>query len=144
MTTYVPSGKDVERQRKWYLVDAAGMTVGRLASRVARILMGKHKPEYTPFLDLGDHVIVINAAQVRFTGRKWEQKVYRYHTGYPGGLKEIPAKRMLAEHPERIVEWAILGMLPKTKLGKKMAKKLRVYAGPEHPHEAQRPEPLTF
>ncbi len=143
MKTYVPSGKDLDAQRKWYVVDAAGMTVGRLASRVARILMGKHKPTYTPFLDLGDHVIVINAAKVRFTGRKWEQKIYRYHTGHPGGLKEIPAKRMLAEHPERIVEWAILGMLPKTKLGRKKAKRLRVYAGPEHPHEAQRPEPLT-
>ncbi len=143
MKTYVPSGKDLDAQRKWYVVDAAGMTVGRLASRVARILMGKHKPTYTPFLDLGDHVIVINAAKVRFTGRKWEQKIYQYHTGHPGGLKEIPAKRMLAEHPERIVEWAILGMLPKTKLGRKKAKRLRVYAGPEHPHEAQRPEPLT-
>jgi len=144
MKTYVSSGKDLEKQRKWYVVDAAGMTVGRLASRVAPLLIGKHKPTYTPFLDLGDHVIVVNAAKVRLTGRKWEQKVYRHHSGYPGGLKEASAKKVLGEHPERIVEWAIKGMLPKTKLGKKMARKLKVYAGPDHPHEAQQPEILTL
>ena len=144
MKTFVPSGKNLETQRKWYLVDATGMTVGRLASRVAPLLMGKHKPTYTPFLDLGDHVIVINAANVVFTGQKWRQKVYRSHSGYPGGLKETTARQLMAKHPERVVELAIKGMLPKTPLGKKMARKLKVYAGPEHPHQAQQPEVLTF
>lgn len=144
MKTFVPSGKELERHRKWYLIDATGMTVGRLAARVAPLLMGKHKPTYTPFLDLGDHVIVVNAAKVVFTGQKWRQKVYRWHSGYPGGLKETTARRLMAEHPERIVDLAIKGMLPKTRLGKKMARKLKVYAGPEHPHQAQQPEILTF
>jgi len=144
MKTYFPSGINLESQRKWYLVDAKGQTVGRLASHIAPILMGKHKPNYTPFLDLGDHVIVINANQVKFTGNKWDEKVYRWHSGYPGGLKETPARVMLAKHPERIVAWAIKGMLPKTTLGRKMGKKLKVYAGSEHPHQAQRPEPLTI
>ncbi|HXF04685.1 MAG TPA: 50S ribosomal protein L13 [Blastocatellia bacterium] len=144
MKTFVPSGKNLEKQRKWYLIDATGMTVGRLASRVAPLLMGKHKPTYTPFLDLGDHVIVINAANVVFTGQKWRQKVYRWHSGYPGGLKETTARHLMAKHPERVVELAIKGMLPKTPLGKKMARKLKVYAGPEHPHQAQKPEILTF
>lgn len=144
MKTFVPSGKNQEQQRTWYLIDATGMTVGRLASRVAPLLMGKHKPTYTPFLDLGDHVIVVNAAKVIFTGQKWRQKVYRSHSGYPGGLKETTARHLLAEHPERIVELAIKGMLPKTRLGKKMARKLKVYAGPAHPHQAQKPQVLTF
>lgn len=144
MKTFVPSGKNLEKQRKWYLVDATGMTVGRLASRVAPLLMGKHKPTYTPFLDLGDHVIVINAANVVLTGQKGRQKVYRWHSGYPGGLKETTARQLMAKHPERVVELAIKGMLPKTRLGKKMARKLKVYAGPEHPHQAQQPEILTF
>ncbi len=140
MKTFVPSGKELEKQRTWYLVDASGMTLGRLASRVAPLLMGKHKPTYTPFLDMGDHVIVINAEKVVLTGQKWQQKVYRWHSGYPGGLKEASARRLLAEHPERIVERAIKGMLPKTTLGRKMARKLKVYAGAEHPHQAQKPE----
>lgn len=144
MKTFVPSGKNLEKQRKWYLIDATGMTVGRLASRVAPLLMGKYKPTYTPFLDLGDHVIVINAANVVFTGQKWRQKVYRWHSGYPGGLKETTARHLMAKHPERVVELAIKGMLPKTPLGRKMARKLKVYAGPEHPHQAQKPEILTF
>lgn len=144
MKTFVPSGKNLEKQRKWYLVDATGMTVGRLASRVAPLLMGKHKPTYTPFLDLGDHVVVINAANVVLTGQKWRQKVYRWHSGYPGGLKETTARQLMAKHPERVVELAIKGMLPKTPLGKKMGRKLKVYAGPEHPHQAQQPEVLTF
>lgn len=144
MKTFVPSGKNLEKQRKWYLVDATGMTVGRLASRVAPLLMGKHKPTYTPFLDLGDHVVVINAANVVLTGQKWRQKVYRWHSGYPGGLKETTARQLMAKHPERVVELAIKGMLPKTPLGRKMGRKLKVYAGPEHPHQAQQPEVLTF
>jgi large subunit ribosomal protein L13 len=120
------------------------MTVGRLASRLAPILIGKNKPSYTPFLDLGDHVIVVNAAKVTLTGRKWEQKVYRHHSGYPGGLKQASAKKVLAERPDRIVRDAIQGMLPKSKLGKKIVKKLKVYAGPDHPHTAQNPEVLKF
>jgi large subunit ribosomal protein L13 len=144
MSTYFPSGRDLESQRKWYLVDAKGLAVGRLASQVAPILMGKHKPSFTPFLDLGDHVIVINAQQVEFTGNKWQAKQYRWHSGYPGGLKETSAQAMLKKHPERIIEWAIKGMLPKTKLGRKMGKKLKVYAGSEHPHEAQQPEALSI
>lgn len=144
MSTYFPTGKNFESHRKWYLVDAQGMTVGRLASRIAPILMGKNKPSYTPFLDLGDHVIVINAAQVNFTGNKWDEKLYRRHSGYPGGLKEITARKMLAKHPERVVELAVKRMLPKTRLGEKMFKKLKVYAGPEHPHQAQMPQVLQF
>jgi large subunit ribosomal protein L13 len=144
MRTYVPSGKNLEASRKWYLIDAAGKTVGRLASRVARLLMGKDKPNYTPFLDMGDHVVIINAEKVVFTGRKWQQKVYRRHSGYPGGLKQISAREQLDKHPERILELAIRGMLPKNKLGRAMAKKLRVYAGSNHPHSAQRPEPIDF
>ena len=126
--------------RKWLLVDAAGATVGRLSTFVARALMGKHRPEYTPYLDTGDFVVVVNASKVRMTGRKLEQKLYRWHTGYPGGLKEVQAARMLQEHPDRIIERSVRGMLPKGPLGKSLGKKLKVYAGPEHPHEAQQPE----
>ncbi|RMG51384.1 MAG: 50S ribosomal protein L13 [Acidobacteria bacterium] len=144
MSTYFPTGKNLESQRKWYLVDAEGLTVGRLASRIAPILMGKNKPTYTPFLDMGDHVIVINAAKVKFTGRKWKAKYYRHHSGYPGGLKEFTAEQILQKHPERLIELAVRRMLPKTKLGRKMFKKLKVYAGSEHPHQAQKPEPLKI
>ena len=122
----------------------ARVTVGRLASEVARRLMGKHKPTYTPFLDMGDHVIVINAAKIIFKGNKTEDKIYRHHTGWPGGLKEVKAKDMLANKPARLVELAIRGMLPKTKLGRAMSGKLKVYAGAEHPHGAQKPAPLTL
>ncbi len=144
MSTYFPSGKDLESQRKWYLVDAQGLTVGRLASRIAPILMGKNKPSYTPFLDVGDHVVIVNAAEVKFTGNKWDEKLYRRHSGYPGGLKEISARKVLATYPERIIEMAVKRMLPKTKMGEKMFKKLKVYAGSEHPHQAQQPEPLKI
>lgn len=144
MSTYFPRGKNLESQRKWYLVDAKGLTVGRLASRIAPVLMGKNKPRYTPFLDTGDHVIVINAGGVEFKGNKWDQKLYRRHSGYPGGLKETTALQMRAKHPERIIELAVKRMLPKNKLGRKMFKKLRVYAGSEHPHQAQKPEQLKF
>ncbi len=137
MRTVVATPKSV--MRKWYLIDADGQVLGRVASVAARLLQGKHKPSYTPFLDGGDHVVIVNAAKVRLTGRKEESKLYRYHTGYEGGLKEIPAKEMRARHPTRLVEWAVRGMLPKTKLGDAMYRKLKVYAGPDHPHAAQRP-----
>lgn len=125
--------------RRWYLVDAEGQTLGRLASRVAQILRGKHKPIYTPYLDTGDHVLVVNAEKVRLTGKKLDQKRYYRHSGYPGGLKETPIRRMLETYPERVVELAIKGMMPKGTLGRSMTRKLRVYAGPDHPHSAQQP-----
>jgi large subunit ribosomal protein L13 len=140
MSTYVPSGKNLEQTRKWLIIDANGQTVGRLATEAARILMGKNKPTYTPYIDVGDHVIVINAEKVVFTGNKWQDKVYRHHTGWPGGLKEITAQKQLQQHPTRILELAIRGMLPKNKLGRKMGKKLKVYVGTDHPHQAQQPE----
>ncbi|PYS91142.1 MAG: 50S ribosomal protein L13 [Acidobacteria bacterium] len=144
MATYFPSGQGLADKRKWYVVDAAGQTVGRLATEVARVLTGKNRPDYTPFLDTGDHVIIINARQAIFKGSKAEQKVYRHHTLYPGGLREISVTEQFARHPERVLELAVKGMLPKNKLGKAMAKKLKVYAGAAHPHTAQRPEPLTI
>ncbi|HJQ70518.1 MAG TPA: 50S ribosomal protein L13 [Blastocatellia bacterium] len=144
MQTYIPSGKNLEQDRKWYLIDADGKTVGRLATEAARVLMGKNKPSYTPFIDVGDHVVVINAEKVVFTGNKWQDKVYYRHTGYPGGLREVTAQKQLQKHPERILESAIRGMLPKTKMGRKMGKKLKVYAGTNHPHKAQQPEALEI
>jgi large subunit ribosomal protein L13 len=140
MKTYATKPTDIER--KWYLVDADGAVLGRVASRVARILRGKHKPQYAPYLDCGDGVIVINAAKVRVTGRKAEQKTYFRHSGYMGHEKQIPFERMLERHPERVIELAVKGMLPKTDLGREMRRKLKVYAGPEHPHASQRPEKL--
>ena len=140
MKTQFPSAKSVERA--WHVIDAEGQVLGRLAAKAAGLLMGKHKATYTPFLDTGDHVIVINAKKVRLTGGKEDQKVYRRHTGYPGGLKETPIRKMRATHPERIVELAIWGMLPKSSLGKHMYKKLKVYAGDQHPHQAQKPVAL--
>jgi large subunit ribosomal protein L13 len=142
MKTFLPQEEAIER--RWYVVDAADRVLGRVASRVASVLMGKDKPSYTEFLDTGDFVVVLNADKIRLTGNKLDQKVYRRHSGYPGGLKEVTAREMLQKHPERIVESAVKGMLPKTKLGSKMIKKLKVYAGPEHPHQAQKPEPLNF
>ena len=144
MSTYFPSGKGLDQHRQWHIIDADGMTVGRLASEVAKVLMGKHKPTYTPFLDTGDHVIVINAAKVVFKGNKTNDKMYRHHTGWPGGLKEISARDLLAKRPARLVEMTIKGMLPKTKLGRAMASKVKVYAGAEHPHGAQKPAPLAI
>jgi len=140
MSTYFPSGKELAGKRKWYLVDATGLTVGHLASEVASILTGKRSPQWTPFLDTGDHVVVINASKAVLKGNKAEQKVYRHHTRYPGGLREITAREMIAKKPERVIELAVKGMLPKNKLGKTMAKKLKVYADAEHPHSAQRPQ----
>ena len=144
MSTYFPSGKGLAENRKWFVVDAAGKTVGRLATEVARILSGKNNPQYTPFMDLGDHVVVINARQAIFKGSKNEQKVYRYHTLYPGGLRETPVKKMFETKPERVIELAVKGMLPKNKLGKAMAKKLKVYADANHPHAAQQPETIEI
>ncbi len=141
MKSYVPKRDEIEAD--WWVVDASGMTLGRLSTAVAERLRGKHKPSFTPFLDTGDHVIVINADKVVLTGRKWQQKVYRRHSGYPGGLTEIRADKMLARHPERIVENAVRGMLPKGPLGRKIARKLRVYAGDKHPHAAQQPKSLA-
>lgn len=142
MTTFLAKAHEVER--KWYVVDAEGQTLGHLATEVASILRGKNKPIYTPHVDTGDYVIVINAAKIKLTGNKENQKVYKHHTGYPGGLREIPYKEMLEKHPERIIEKAVKGMLPKNKLGREMIKKLRVYPGAEHNHEAQKPELLKF
>src|SRR5512134_2830748 len=141
MRTFVPRGGRVER--RWHVVDAEGRAVGRVATAAARLLQGKHKPTYTPFLDTGDHVIVVNAAQVKLTGRKDEQKLYRYHSGYEGGLREERAKDVRQKNPARLVEEAVRGMLPKTKMGEAMWRKLKVYAGPQHPHQAQRPRPVN-
>ena len=140
MSTYFPSGKELAGRRKWYVVDASGQTVGHLASEVASILTGKRNPQWTPFLDMGDHVVVINARKAVLKGNKVEQKLYRHHTLYPGGLRTVTAKEMIAKRPERVIELAIKGMLPKNKLGKAMAKKLKVYADAENPHSAQRPQ----
>lgn len=140
MSTYFPSGKDLAGNRKWYVVDAAGQTVGHLASEIASILSGKRNPQWTPFMDLGDHVIVINARQAVLKGAKMDQKLYRHHTRYPGGLREVSAKEMFAKKPEQVITLAVKGMLPKSKLGKAMVKKLKVYADADHPHTAQRPQ----
>jgi len=140
MPTSMPRESDI--QRKWFVVDAEGQVLGRLATRVATVLRGKHKPIFTPHLDVGDHVVVINAEKVQLTGRKLKDKQYRWHTGYIGGLKEVNAETMLRTHPDRVIEWAVEGMLPKNRLGRAMAKKLKVYRGAEHPHGAQQPQPL--
>jgi large subunit ribosomal protein L13 len=138
----IREAKASEIERKWYLVDAQDRVLGRLATEVAIILRGKHKTCYSPHLDVGDHVIVVNAEKVHLTGRKLTDKVYRWHTGYIGSLREVNAAKLLRTHPERLIEWAVQGMLPKNRLGRAMAKKLKVYRGVEHPHEAQKPEPL--
>lgn len=144
MSTYFPSGKGLAENRKWFVVDAQGKTVGRLATEVARMLSGKNNPAWTPFMDMGDHVVVINARHAVFTGSKNDQKMYRHHTHYPGGLREISVKNMFLKNPEKVIESAVKGMLPKTKLGKAMAKKLKVYADGEHRHAAQKPENLEL
>lgn len=141
MSTYFP--KEGEIVRKWFVVDAAGQPLGRLASRVARILMGKENPKYTPFIDTGDHVVVINAEQVKITGMKVEQKKYQHYTGYPGGLRTEDMKKRMVRKPELVVEEAVARMLPKNRLGKQMFTKLKVYKGDKHPHEAQKPELLA-
>ena len=140
MKTYVPRGSEIKRG--WWLVDAEGMTLGRLATIIATRLTGKHKPTYTPNMDTGDHVVVVNAAKVVVTGKKVQDKVYRRHTGFPGGLKETTLAEQIAKHPERVIEEAVWGMLPKGPLGRAMYRKLKVYPGKEHPHSAQMPRPL--
>lgn len=142
MPTPMPTETEIETNRKWFVVDAEGKVLGRLATRVATILRGKHKPTYAPHLDVGDHVIVVNAEKIHLSGRKQTDKMYRWHTGYIGGLKEVRAEEMIKSHPERVIEWAVQGMLPKTRLGRAMAKKLKVYRGSAHPHEAQQPQAL--
>lgn len=142
MTTLTPKANEIERQ--WWIVDAEDMPLGRLATEVARVLRGKHKPIFTPHLDTGDHVVVINASKVKLTGNKAEQKTYFRHSGYMGGEKHIPFQRMVATHPERVIELAVKGMLPKNALGRVLNDKLRVYAGAEHPHQGQNPQPLKI
>ncbi|TCO74980.1 50S ribosomal protein L13 [Marinisporobacter balticus] len=142
MKSFIAKPQEVER--KWYVVDAEGKTLGRLASQVASILRGKNKPIYTPHVDTGDHVIIINAEKIQVTGKKMDQKLYRHHTGYVGNLKEVTYKQMLQKHPERIIEFAVKGMLPKNSLGRAMFKKLKVNVGAEHKHEAQKPEVLDI
>lgn len=141
MKTEFPSKNAIDRS--WFVIDAENAVLGRLASKAAFVLRGKHKPTFTPFMDTGDHVIVINADKVRLTGSKEEQKIYHYHSGYPGGLRSLQAKKVRAERPVKMVEEAIRGMLPKTKLGNQMYRKLKVYAGDKHPHSAQQPSPLA-
>ena len=142
MSTYVATKDSIER--KWLVIDADGKTLGRLATEVAKLLRGKHKPTYTPFLDTGDNVIVINASKVVLTGKKLDDKLYRHHSGFPGGLKEIDYRTLMAKNPEKAVELAVKGMLPKNSLGRQMFRKLHVYAGPEHEQAAQKPEVYTF
>ena len=144
MSTYFPSGKGLADGRKWFVVDAAGKTVGRLATEVARVISGKNNPRWTPFLDMGDHCIVINASKAIFKGSKNDQKIYYRHTLYPGGLRETSVKEMFETKPEKVIELAVKGMLPKTKLGKAMAKKLKVYADGDHRHSAQKPEAIEI
>jgi large subunit ribosomal protein L13 len=140
MGTFTPSALTVTRQ--WHIIDAKGQVLGRLATVAAKVLQGKHKPSYAPFIDTGDHVVIVNAATVKLTGNKEEQKLYRYHSGYEGGLREERAKIVRQKDPIRIVEEAVFGMLPKTKMGKQMYRKLKVYAGADHPHVAQQPHSL--
>jgi len=138
------SAKPHEIQREWLVVDAQGQTLGRLATQIVAILRGKHKPFYTPHVDCGDFVIVVNAEKVRVTGKKLDEKIYYRHSGYPGGLKQVSLRRQLTLHPERVIEAAVRGMLPKNRLGRKLFKKLKVYAGPAHPHQAQKPKVLDI
>ncbi len=140
MSTYFP--KNGEVPRNWYLVDAEGKTLGRLATEVARVLMGKHKPTYTPHVQTGDFVVVVNAEKVRLTGKKWSDKIYYHHSMYPGGLRKRTANEMRDKQPTRMIEKAVRGMLPKNRIGDKLIRKVKVYAGDRHPHQAQKPEPF--
>ena len=142
MSTTIPSGKDI--QRKWFVLDASGKTLGRLATEAASILAGKRNPLYTPYIDMGDHVVVINCEKIHVTGMRAEQKIYRRYTGFPGGLREESFQKLLVRRPEKILEEAIRGMLPKSKMGRQMATKLKVYKGADHPHQAQQPQPLEL
>jgi large subunit ribosomal protein L13 len=142
MKTYTPKRGDIDHQ--WWVVDATDKPLGRLATEVARVIRGKHKPEFTPHLDTGDFVVVLNASRVKLTGNKADQKTYFRYTGYMGGEKHIPFKRMIQTHPDRVIELAVKGMLPKNALGRQLRKKLKVYAGDEHPHQGQQPQPLEI
>ena len=142
MKTFLPQISEIERA--WYVVDAEDQVLGRMATRIASFLMGKEKPIYTNFLDTGDFVVVVNIDKVRLSGKKWDDKFYYSHSGHPGGLKQISAAKLLEKHPDRVIKHAVKGMLPKNKLGRQMLKRLKVYTGPEHPHSAQKPEPLSF
>lgn len=142
MKSYMAKPEDIKRN--WYVVDASGKTLGRLSSKIAKVLRGKHKPTYTPHVDTGDFVIVVNAEKINLTGNKWEQKLYRKHSEFPGGLKEIPYNKLREKKPELMVKQAVKGMLPKNKLGRSMLRKLKIYAGSEHPHQAQQPENLEL
>ena len=142
MKTYMASASTIER--KWYVVDATGYTLGRLASEVAKVLRGKNKPIYTPHIDCGDYVVIVNADKVKVTGKKLDQKIYYHHSDYIGGMKETTLREMMNKHPERVIEYAVKGMLPKGPLGRQMYTKLFVYAGPDHKHAAQKPETLEF
>jgi large subunit ribosomal protein L13 len=142
MSTFMASRRHVAENTRWHLIDADGVVLGRIATLAARLLQGKHRATYTPFIDTGDHVVVVNAARVKLTGRKEEQKIYRQHSGYEGGLREERARLVRQRKPERLVEEAVHGMLPKTTLGEAMYRKLKVYAGPDHPHAAQKPSKL--
>ncbi len=142
MRSFIPNKRDIKKN--WHVIDAEGQILGRLATRAARLLTGKDKPIYTPFLDTGDYVIIINAEKVKLTGNKLTDKLYRRHTGYPGGLREITAGALLSKDPGKLVREAVIGMLPKTKLGRAMRKKLKIYRGSEHPHQAQQPVSLTL
>jgi large subunit ribosomal protein L13 len=140
--TYIPKATEIER--RWYIVDAEGLTLGRLATQIATIIRGKHKPSFTPHLDVGDYVIVVNAEKMHVTGNKEEQKFYYRHSGYPGGFRSTSLRDQLAKHPERVIETAVKGMIPHTNLGRDQLKKLKVFAGPNHPHAAQQPTPLEI
>ncbi|MBR1798014.1 MAG: 50S ribosomal protein L13 [Clostridiales bacterium] len=142
MKTFVATPSNIER--KWLVIDASGKTLGRLATEVARLLRGKHKPTYSPFIDTGDYVIVVNASKMVLTGHKLDQKLYRHHSGYPGGMREVDYRTMMDKKPEMVLELAVKGMLPKNSLGRQMFRKLHVYAGPEHQQQAQKPEEYTF
>jgi large subunit ribosomal protein L13 len=138
------SAKEQDIQRDWYVIDAQGQTLGRLASRVATLLRGKHKPIYTPHVDCGDYVVIVNAEKIHVTGQKMTQKKYYRHSGYPGGIKEITLRDQLQKFPDRVIEAAVRGMLPRNRLGRRMFKKLKVYSGPNHPHEAQKPQSMNL
>jgi large subunit ribosomal protein L13 len=142
MSTFIVTAPQAAGSRRWHVIDADGQVLGRIATVAARLLQGKHKATYTPFIDTGDHVVVVNAVKVKLTGRKEDQKIYRQHSGYEGGLRQERARVVRAKHPERLVEEAVRGMLPKTKMGEAMYRKLKVYAGPDHPHAAQKPSKL--
>lgn len=144
MATRIVAAEELAALDKWYVIDATGLVLGRVATKCATILTGKHRPHYAPFLLTGDHVVIINADKIRLTGQKLDQKVYRWHTRYPGGLREAEIRKVLDAKPEKVIREAVLGMLPKNKLRKRMVQRLKIYAADQHPHEAQRPEPLSL